>query len=73
MSKEKKLRWKPLAKDVIVVAVEGAVGDWAAYIGAVKGDNHEYEWMKVRDHGAKLRKEVAEVLFPDFKHLRWRY
>lgn len=70
---EKKVSWKPLAFDVIVVAVEGAVGDWAAYIGAVPGDNHEHEWMKVRDRGSKLRKEVAEVLFPDFKKLRWRY
>lgn len=69
----KKVSWKPLANDVIVVAVEGAIGDWAAYIGAVVGDNHEHEWMKVRDHGSKLRREVAEVLFPDFKKLRWRY
>ena len=69
---EKKVSWKPLAIDVIVVAVEGEVEDWSAYIGAVAGQNHDYEWQKVRDYGSKLPKEIAELLFPDFKKLQWR-
>lgn len=61
-----------LDMQVIAVAVEGGVGDWAAYIGAVKGDNHEREWEDVGRHGTKLPQGVAELLFPSFKHLIWR-
>lgn len=67
-----KVRWKVLDKKVIAVAREGEVEDWAAYIGAVKGDNHEKEWQHVAAYGSKLSQEVAELLFPDFTHLRWR-
>lgn len=69
----KKLRWKALCKDVIAVAVEGNHGDWAAYIGSVPGKKHEDEWERVKTHGCKLKKNVAEVMFPDFKHFEWRY
>lgn len=62
-----------LDNKVLVVAVEGAVKDWAAYIGAVEGENHAREYHKVRDHGSKLPKAIAELLFPDFKKLKWRY
>jgi hypothetical protein len=55
-----------LDRRVIAVAKEGYAGDWAAYIGAVAGENHEQEWQEVMKHGNKLRKEVAEVLFPNF-------
>lgn len=69
---EKQVEWYPIDSRVIVVAVEGAVKDWAAYIGAVPGKNHREEWCDVRDFGTKLRQEVAELLFPHFKALRWR-
>jgi len=68
-----KVRYRALDLHVLAVAVEGAVGDWAAYIGSVEGNNHHNEYRKVRDRGSKLPKEVAELLFPDFKKLRWRY
>lgn len=68
---EKRIEWYPLDSRVIVVAVEGAV-DWAAYIGAVPGENHDEEWFDVRDHGTKLRREVAKLLFPNFRDLRYR-
>lgn len=72
---EKKRRTRYLALDskVLVVAMEGYAGDWVAYIGAVPGESHREEWVLVRDHGSKLPKEVAELLFPDFKDLVWRY
>jgi hypothetical protein len=73
MTKEKRTHWTPLDRRVIAVAVEGAVGDWAAYIGAVEGNNYETEWQEVARNGSKLPKDVAEVLFPDFKDLAWRY
>ena len=67
-----RVEWKPLDARVIVVAVEGHVGDWAAYIGAVEGENHEKEWLEVEEYGSKLPREVAEVLFPSFKDLHYR-
>ena len=36
------------------------------------GDNHEREWKRVYERGSKLRKEVAEAIFPDFTDLKWR-
>ena len=39
-------RWRALDIRVIAVAKEGFVHDWAAYIGAVEGNNHEEEWKK---------------------------
>lgn len=53
--------------DVLVVAVEGEVNDWAAYIGS---GNEE----KVKTRGTKLPYDVAKVLFPDWdERLAWRY
>jgi len=67
-----RIEWRALDTHVLAVAVEGAVSDWAAYIGAVKGRDHGKEWKKVAETGTKLPKEIAEILFPGFKHLRWR-
>ena len=64
--------WKALDQRVIVVAVEGHAGDWAAYIGAVRGLCHDVEWKEVAEHGNKLAKELAEFLFPEFKDLQYR-
>jgi len=58
---------------VIVVAIEGSIRDWAAYIGAVPGQNHEREWQLVLEDGSKLFQKFAEVLFPDFaQDFVWR-
>ena len=63
----------PLAKDVLAVAVEGAVGDWCAYVGAVKGLDHEAEQNLVAKTGAKMRRDVAKLLFPEWaKAYKWR-
>jgi len=69
---ERRVRWKALDTRVIVVAVKGHADDWAAYIGAVQGDCHAEEWQEVAQNGTKLRKDLAELLFPDFKHLAYR-
>jgi len=66
------VEWKALSCQVIAVAVEGEVGDWAAYIGAVDGRDHEKEWPEVAKYGAKLDRRIAEILFPQFKKLKWR-
>ena len=65
-------RYKVLDTKVIVVAVEGGIHDWACYIGAVQGINHDKEWQKVYTEGSKLPKAVALVLFPDFADLTYR-
>jgi len=57
---------------VLVVAVKGAINDWAAYIGAVQGENHQLECKEVADNGTKLPREIAEILFPEFDELEWR-
>ena len=58
---------------VLAVATEGAINDWAAYIGAVAGENHITEAEGVRKHGSKLPQTIAEYLFPYFaKRFKWR-
>lgn len=67
------MEWKALDINVVVVAIQGGVKDWSAYIGAVPGDNHEKEWRSVADHGTKLPKEFAFLLFPNWaEELMWR-
>ena len=67
----KKIRWRALDTEVIVVAKEGHVGDWAAYIGAVRGRSHDLEWKSVAEHGSKLHESVARILFPSFDDLSY--
>lgn len=67
-----RVRYRALDRCVLAVAKEGAVRDWAAYIGTVPGVNYEREWQAVVYDGSKLPQEVAELLFPDFKDLTWR-
>lgn len=62
-----------LDNHVLAVAIEGAVKDWAAYIGAVQGKNFEEEAQQIAEHGTKLPRKIAELLFPSFRNLRWRY
>ncbi len=72
----KQYRKVALARCVMVVAVfDREVGDWAAYIDAILGNDHSLEWGAVVDHGVKLPKELAAVLFPSLaadKGLKWR-
>lgn len=51
----------------LYVAVEGAVGDWACYVGKV-----EKGVEQVRRYGDKISERQARILFPEFSHLRWR-
>jgi hypothetical protein len=72
----KRYRRMALAQHVMVVAVfDLEVGDWSAYIDAVPGNDHAAEWGSVVDHGDKIPKDVAAVLFPGLaadKGLKWR-
>ena len=72
---EQETEWKALDCHVLAVAKQGTAGhDWAAYIGAVKGEDHLQEWPDVLRNGAKLKKEVAEAIFPRWvTKYTWRY
>ena len=62
-----------IASNVLVVAsVNIKVGDWAVYLGGVKGHDYEIEWHSVKAYGDKIRKEIGEILFPQYKKYTWR-
>jgi len=65
---------RKLARRILVVAKQGGMGrDWAAYIGVVRGVNHDNEWQHVADYGDKVPYEVAKALFPTFaEKYMWR-
>ena len=64
--------YKPLAKKVLTVAVEGSINDWAAYIDSVPGDDHSCEWEEVYKHGSKLPETIAKLLYPEFQTKTYR-
>ena len=72
-TKPRRIDWRALDISVLDVAKEGYAGDWACYIRAVKGDCHEKEVEGVIAYGSKTSKELAELLFPNFKDLRYRW
>lgn len=70
---ERKVEYRDLDSRVLAVAVEGAVEDWSAYVGAVNGKNHDEEYEEVASNGSKLPQKIAELLFPDWaEKLVWR-
>ena len=72
MMSERQYHYRALASRVLVVAMENE-RDWAAYIDAVPGHNHENEFMTVLDAGNKISKELATMLFPGLAERKpWR-
>lgn len=69
---EKRHKCRILHPNVLTVAVEDDSGGWGAYIGITPGENPKIRWRRVYGGRVKLLQKVAEVLFPDFKHLEWR-
>lgn len=67
MSNKQKLIQSREQYNNLFVAVEGAIGDWACYVGK-KSDGVE----QVRRYGDKISEAQARQLFPEFNHLRWR-
>lgn len=63
---------KALTRKVLVVAVKGHIGDWAAYIDAVPGEKHEDEKYSVAETGEKLDSRLAAVLFPGLNIAKYR-
>lgn len=70
-------RYYPLACRVLAVAVINEYEtvpfyNWAVYIDAVPGQNHENEYLEVAKSGSKTLKEIAGILFPCFDIERYR-
>ena len=61
-----------LSPDVTVVAVEGGANDWTAYIGCCQGLSEEDSIEQIAQKGHKIRRTLAEFLFPKWKHMEWR-
>ncbi len=56
------------AHKITVVAVEGSIGDWAAYFETPSSG------CRVKENGDKFPKDVAEQIFPDWAtKYTWRY
>jgi len=61
-----------ISRRILVVAVKGAVDDWAAYVGIVDGSAEE-NWVVVWHTGTKIRYKLAKFMFPKFsKKYVWR-
>lgn len=65
---------RALAKNVLVVAVvDEDIRDWAAYIDAVPGMDHEQEKHEVARVGNKIPYEIAKLIFPALASMyQWR-
>jgi hypothetical protein len=66
---------RALANRVLVVAViNDDIKDWAAFIDAVPGKDHEQEKIEVARVGNKLPYEIAKLIFPQIaSKYQWRY
>jgi len=56
---------------ITVVARTRVEGTWGAYVGVTTGDYPEIEKKRILDHGAKLRSEVADAIFPELAAIRY--
>lgn len=66
-----------LAQKVLAVAVikrkeKGIIFDWAVYIDAVDGRNHENEYDNVAQSGCKQSTKIGKVLFPHLDITKYR-
>lgn len=70
----KQISYKSLDSKVLVIAsVTKCVKEWAAYIGAVPGEDHKKEWEQVYKRGTKIDKRIAAILFPYYAiEYNWR-
>jgi hypothetical protein len=63
---------RSLACRVLAVASMDDHGDWAVYIDAVPGKNHDAEWAAVAANGDKQDKNLACALFPSLEQKPYR-
>jgi len=63
------IRWRAIARDILVVARSRIVGEWKAYVGTVPGVNHDDEFDAVLNSGNPLLEATARSLFPNLKDI----
>jgi len=74
---EEKYNYIALSSKVLAVAVinyteDNQLFDWAVYIDAVPGMDHENEYVSVAAVGAKQSKYIAIALFPRYDINKYR-
>lgn len=59
-------------KGIAIVAIEGAIGDWAAYIGSCTGggESEKVAYQYAASNGVKLPTQLAQRIFPEITN--WR-
>jgi hypothetical protein len=68
-----RFKWKPLNTHVLVVAViDDEYNNFAAYIGAVPGQNHDNEYQAIARSGSKLVESIARAIFPSLSGIEYR-
>jgi hypothetical protein len=68
-----RFKWKPLNTHVLVVAViDEEYNNFATYIGAVAGQNHDNEYLAVARSGSKLVEPIARAIFPSLADSEYR-
>ena len=70
--------WRALAQHVIACASlilhdDGSVFEYAVYIDAVPGHDHNQEYIPVSKVGDKVGKKIAEAIFPELKGNKYRW
>lgn len=63
------IRRSALASRVLAVAQTRIEGTWKAYIDAVAGMDHDFEYERVLSHGTELTEQIARAIFPQFSEI----
>lgn len=66
-----KFSTRRLHRQILVVAKTRMEGAWSAYIFPVPGENHDEEAKLWQTEGVKLPENLARVMFPEFKDLKY--
>jgi hypothetical protein len=66
-----KFATRRLHRQILVVAKTRIEGAWSAYIFPVPGENHDEEAKLWQTEGVKLPENLARVMFPEFKDMKY--
>lgn len=62
-----RLNWTTVAEYTIlaVAVVSVHYKRWVVYMKGVPGQNHQLEWLNVRQHGSPVIEAMARLIFPN--------
>ena len=60
------LAYEAVDRNVLFVAAEVGPNEWAAFVGAIEGEDRERDLGEVTKNGSALPFELAEVFFEDY-------